>query len=211
MVRVCNLLILIDKVVKMKFLFALLFLSATILLNAQEAKYGIKSAIIKKDVVAMGQNVECTWYMDDYGKKESTELTMKTGGVAGVEKHIRTIADGSSAINIDLDMKTAMKMKLPEKPINYLQLTPEIVEKYKIKETGEEDIAGKPCKKYGLEITQMGQTVRMSVWVWKGLVLKSETSSNGMVVMVETAKTIDETSAVATDKFTIPDGIKLPE
>lgn len=33
----------------------------------------------------MGQNVECTWYMDDYGKKESTELTMKTGGVAGVE------------------------------------------------------------------------------------------------------------------------------
>ena len=74
----------------MKFLFALLFLSATILLNAQEAKYGIKSAIIKKDVVAMGQKVECTWYMDDYGKKESTELTMKTGGVAGVEKHIRT-------------------------------------------------------------------------------------------------------------------------
>ncbi|WP_347145866.1 hypothetical protein [Parabacteroides goldsteinii] len=118
---------------KMKFLFALLFLSATILLNAQEAKYGIKSAIIKKDVVAMGQNVECTWYMDDYGKKESTELTMKTGGVAGVEKHIRTIADGSSAINIDLDMKTAMKMKLPEKPINYLQLTPEIVENIRSK------------------------------------------------------------------------------
>lgn len=57
----------------------------------------------------------------------------------------------------------------------------------------------------------MGQTVQMSVWVWKGLVLKSETSSNGMVVMVETAKTIDETSAVPTDKFTIPDGIKLPE
>ena len=183
---------------KTKILFAISLLFAVTVLNAQEAKYGIKSAIIKKDVVAMGQ-------------KESTELTMKTGGVAGVEKHIRTIADGSSAINIDLDMKTAMKMKLPEKPINYLQLTPEIVEKYKIKETGEEDIAGKPCKKYGLEITQMGQTVQMSVWVWKGLVLKSETSSNGMVVMVETAKTIDETSAVATDKFTIPDGIKLPE
>ena len=194
---------------KTKILFAISLLFAVTVLNAQEAKYGIKSAIIKKDVVAMGQKVECTWYMDDYGKKESTELTMKTGGVAGVEKHIRTIADGSSAINID--METAMKMKLPEKPINYLQLTPEIVEKYKIKETGEEDIAGKPCKKYGLEITQMGQTVQMSVWVWKGLVLKSETSSNGMVVMVETAKTIDETSAVATDKFTIPDGIKLPE
>ena len=147
------------------------FLSATILLNAQEAKYGIKSAIIKKDVVAMGQNVECTWYMDDYGKKESTELTMKTGGVAGVEKHIRTIADGSSAINIDLDMKTAMKMKLPEKPINYLQLTPEIVEKYKIKETGEEDIAGKPCKSMVWKSRRWGRQFRCLSGSGRGLCL----------------------------------------
>ena len=65
---------------KTKILFAISLLFAVTVLNAQEAKYGIKSAIIKKDVVAMGQKVECTWYMDDYGKKESTELTMKTGG-----------------------------------------------------------------------------------------------------------------------------------
>lgn len=172
---------------KTKILFAISLLFAVTVLNAQEAKYGIKSAIIKKDVVAMGQKVECTWYMDDYGKKESTELTMKTGGVAGVEKHIRTIADGSSAINIDLDMKTAMKMKLPEKPINYLQLTPEIVRNIRSKKQAKK-IFPENLVKVWFGITQMGQTVQMSVWVWKGLVLKSETSSNGMVVMVETAK-----------------------
>lgn len=196
---------------KSRMLFAVLLVLTTTLLSAQEAKYGIKSAIIKKDMVAMGQKVECAWYVEDYGKKEAVEIAMKTGGVAGIEKHIRTISEGAFVINIDLDMKTAMRMNLPQKPINYLQLTPDVIEKFKIKETGEEEIAGKPCKKYALEITQMGQTVQMSVWIWKGLALKSETASNGMVVMVETATQIDESSAVPADKFVMPEGIKLPE
>lgn len=196
---------------KMKILFAALLLSATTLLSAQEAKYGIKSAIIKKDMVAMGQKVECAWYVEDYGKKEAVEIAMKTGGVAGIEKHIRTISEGASVVNVDLDMKTAMRMNLPQQPINYLQLTPDVIEKFKIKETGKEEIAGKPCKKYALEITQMGQTVQMSVWIWKGLALKSETASNGMVVMVETATQVDESSVVPVDKFVVPEGINVKE
>lgn len=44
---------------KTKILFAISLLFAVTVLSAQEAKYGIKSAIIKKDVVAMGQKVEC--------------------------------------------------------------------------------------------------------------------------------------------------------
>lgn len=192
-------------------ILVVLLLSVTNVLNAQEAKYGIKSATITKDMVAMGQKLECTWYIDDYGKKEATEVAMKVGGVADVEKHIRTIAEGSSVVNIDLDVKKAMRMKLPQEPINYLKLTPEVRDKFKIKETGEEEIAGKPCEKYSLEITQMGQTVQMTVWVWKGLVLKSETSSNGMVVMVETSKEINETSVVPADKFVVPEGITVPE
>lgn len=57
----------------------------------------------------------------------------------------------------------------------------------------------------------MGQTLQMTVWIWKGLVLKSETASNGMVVMVETATQIDESSTVSADKFIVPEEIKLPE
>lgn len=197
---------------KAKTLFVALLLAVTTLLSAQEGKFGIKSAIITKEMVAMGQKVECTWYVDDYGKKESLELTMKTGGVAGVEKHIRTITDGAaSVITVDLDMKTAMRMKLPQQPINYLKLTPDVIKKYKIKEVGEETIAGKICKKYTLEITQMGQTLQMSVWVWKGMALKSETASNKMVVMVETAKEINESTTVPADKFVVPEGIKIAE
>lgn len=194
-----------------KFLLNFFFLLISTALIAQEAKYELKSAIIKKETVTMGQKLESTWYIDDYGKKESSETVMKVGGVAGVEKHLLTIMDGNFVINVDLDMKTASRMKMPQEPVNYLNLSPEIIEKFKVKENGEEEVAGKPCKKYSLEITQMGQTAQVSTWVWKGLVLRSEMGANGMVVMKETVTEIEENPVVPTDKFVVPDGITIPQ
>ena len=68
-----------------KLLLEIFFLLISTVLIAQEAKYELKSAIIKKETVAMGQKLESTWYIDDYGKKESSETVMKVGGVAGVD------------------------------------------------------------------------------------------------------------------------------
>ena len=181
----------------------------TLYLSAQEVKYEIKSAIIKKEVVAMGQKFEAVTYIDDFGQKESAEITLKNGIADGVDKHIRTIADGSSVINVDLDLNVANRMNLPDKPINYLQLTPEIREKYKIEETGEEKITGKLCQKYSFEVTQMGQTMQIKTWVWKGIVLKSEMSGNGMVVSIETATEIQEDVDVPADKLIVPEGITI--
>ena len=65
---------------KVKCLLAVLLLSATATAFAQEAKYGIKSAILKKEAVTMGQKVQGVQYFDDYGRKEASELTMKVGG-----------------------------------------------------------------------------------------------------------------------------------
>ena len=100
----------------------------------------------------MGQKVQGVQYFDDYGRKEASELTMKVGGVANVEKHIRTIADGDKIISIDLDMKVANKATLPVKPVNYLNLTDEVRELHKIKEVGTEEILGRKCTKYTLEV-----------------------------------------------------------
>lgn len=57
---------------KVKCLLAVLLLSATATAFAQEAKYGIKSAILKKEAVTMGQKVQGVQYFDDYGRKECT-------------------------------------------------------------------------------------------------------------------------------------------
>ena len=171
-------------------------------LSAQEAKYEIKSAIIKKETTMMGQKIESVTYIDDFGKKESTEMNFPGAG------NMRIIQEGSSVITVNLDSKQAMRANLPEKPINYLQLTPEVREKYNIKETGEEEIAGKVCKKYSLDVVQMGQSVEIKAWVWKGVVLKSETAGNGMII-IEKATEIQENVDVPADKLVVPDGISI--
>jgi hypothetical protein len=184
----------------------LLLSGIAVAVSAQKAKYELKSAIIKKETAVMGQKFETMWYFDDFGVKESVEITVKNGIVEGVDKHVRTILDSVSMTNVDLDLRQAKKVILPEKPVNYLQLTPEIREKYKIKDTGEETVAGKICKKYSLEVVQMGQTLKINICVWKGLVLKTETSGGGMLISTETAIDIQEDVPVPADKFTIPEG-----
>jgi outer membrane lipoprotein-sorting protein len=182
-------------------------LSGTVIaVSAQKARYELKSAVIKKETAVMGQKFEAMWYFDDFGLKESVEITVKNGIIEGVDKHVRTIVDSVSMTNVDLDLRQAQKIILPEKPLNYLQLTPEIIEKYKIKETGEETVAGKTCKKYSMEVSQMGQTLKVTNCIWKGLVLKTETSGGGMLISAETVIEIQENVPVPADKFTIPEG-----
>jgi hypothetical protein len=179
-----------------------------IALSAQDvAKYELESAIIQKEVITMGQKMNATWYIDGFGRNESIEMTLKNGIAQGVDKHIQTLMEEMSVVTIDPDQHTANRIKLPEKPVNYLQLTPEVSEKYKIREVGEEEIAGKKCRKYSLEITLMGQAMQVTTWVWKGLVLKSESAGNGMVFAVETATEIQENATVPADKFVIPENV----
>ncbi|MFR7464127.1 MAG: hypothetical protein ACLUVG_01820 [Phocaeicola vulgatus] len=92
---------------KVKCLLAVLLLSATAAAFAQRVR-SLESSLpsSRKEAVTMGQKVQGVQYFDDYGRKEASELTNREwGGVANVEKHIRTIADGDMIISIDLDMK----------------------------------------------------------------------------------------------------------
>jgi hypothetical protein len=178
-------------------------------LSAQSAaKYELKSAIIQKEIAMMGQTLNATWYIDGAGERESVEMAIKNGLAQGVDKHIRTITEGMSVIVIDMDLKVGNRMNLPEKPVNYLQLTPEVREKHKIKDGGEGEIAGKKCRKYSLEITQMGQTALATVWIWKGIPLKTEVGSNGIVI-TETAIEIQENAPVPEEKFETPEGVVI--
>ena len=187
----------------MKKLLVVLLSFVAISLSAQDAKYEIKSAIIKKKTVMMDRESESTTYFDDYGKKESTEMTWN-------ENSIRTITEGTSSVSVNLTTKEGFRGRgMRGAPINYLQLTPEVKERYKIKEAGEETLIGKPCKKYSLEMTMGDFSMQVKTWVWKGIVLKSETSTdNG--TFSETATSIQEV-AVPAEKFVIPEGISITE
>jgi len=190
-------------------LFATLSLFMTVALSAQEAKYEIKSAIITKSYEMMGQKHDVVHYFDNYGMLESSQAKMSLQGLPGVTQNIRTITKGDTIIAVNMTTKMGNRMVLPEKPINYLKLTPEIREKYKIKELEQEEVAGEMCKKYTVEVTQMGQTVNITTWIWKGIALKSITQSGGMTVMTEASTKIQENEAIDAEVFSIPDGITI--
>ena len=193
---------------KMKLLFATLPLLWAVALSAQEAKYEIRSAVITKAVEMMGQKMEGVQYIDDYGKKESVQIKMSMPGTPDLQ--IRTITKGDTMISVNLTNKTGNKMVLPEKPVNYLKLTPEIKEKYKLEELGQEEVIGKPCNKYSLEVSQMGQTVSITAWIWKGIALKSITNGGGMT-MSETATEIKEGATIDAEVFSVPADITVQE
>jgi hypothetical protein len=190
---------------KTKLLFAALLLSV-FTLSAQEAKYEIKSAIITKSMDMMGQKIDGVQYIDDFGVKESIMLKMPMQGVEGMYMRLRSITKGDTVITANLDLKTGNKIVLPEKPVNYLKLTDEVREKYKIKEHAKEEIAGKLCNKYSLVISQMGQQASTTTWVWKGIVLKSVISVSGMS-MTEEVIDIQENVKIDSENFTIPNDI----
>lgn len=185
----------------------MLLIAAVGMITAQEAKYEIKSGIVKKVSNVMGQKVESILYFDDYGKMEAVETTVN---VAGTEKHMRTLDEGNSIASIDLDAKTVQRMEKPDKLDNFLTLTDEQKEKYKYQELGEETFLDRPCKKVSLELTEMGQTFQGTLWLWKGIPLKTETQVGGTTV-VEEAVEVQENVEVPAEKFTVPEGFTVSE
>ena len=125
--------------------FALLFFLFISALSAQEARYEIKSAIIKKTTEMMGRKTETVQYIDNYGHKEAT---------TGI---LRTVTIGDTIFTINTLSKTGTKIVRQETPVNFLKLTPEMIDKNEIKEEGREEIAGKMCIKYSMAMNLMGQ------------------------------------------------------
>ena len=171
-----------------------------------DARYELKSGIVKFNATSQGNQMTITEYFDDYGKKEAA---LTEAGSALVKTEIKTIQFGDTVYQINMAMKMGQKTTLPEKPVNYLQLTSDVREKYKVQELGEETVANKTCKKYSLEVTQMGQTVKTEVCVWKGIVLKTVLKMGDVELMTQTATEVQENAEVDQKEFEMPEGVKF--
>ena len=182
---------------------SLLFSNASL---PADARYELKSGIVKFNATSQGNQITATQYFDDYGKKEAA---LSVTGTALVKTEIKTIQFGDTVYQINMVMKMGQKTTLPEKPVNYLQLTSAIREKYKVQELGEETVAGKSCKKYSLEVSQAGQTVKTEVCVWKGLVLKTVLKMGDVELMTQTATEVQENAEVDPKEFEVPEGVSF--
>ncbi len=173
------------------------------LANAQDARYGIKSGIIKTSGTTQGITSTATIYFDNYGEKEASTTALETP--MGKQETMQLTTKDSMFV-ISLTQKIGQKQALSEQ-INFLKITPVDIIKYKIKDLGEETVAGKPCKKYSLQQEQMGQTIITEVSVWNGITLKATIKLGEMEVGTQTATEIQENAEIEPLKFEIPEGV----
>ena len=138
---------------KAKYLLLSLLLLVPFFASAQDVaqpvkKYGFKSAIVKSTTDMMGQVIEMTGYIEEYGALECQKVSIDLPGMGSVETAV--INKDGKAWTVNYTMKQ-VEETTPEEQVNFLELSDEDVEKYKIKEIGKEVLLGKECIKYSVE------------------------------------------------------------
>lgn len=191
---------------KTRFILASLLLLVTASLSAQDnepvKKYGFKSAIVKISTDMMGQKIESTAYIDEYGAKECQKLKLDIPGMGSMESG--TIAKDGKTWSVNYTMKQVQEVPVnPGDQPNFNDLTDEMKEKFKIKEVGTDKVLDKDCIVYTLETETQGMLAVMKVWCYKGLSLKSETEVSGMKI-VAVATDFKEDAIVLPQVFEVP-------
>ncbi|MBO7462949.1 MAG: hypothetical protein J6T96_10180, partial [Bacteroidales bacterium] len=109
---------------------------------------------------------------------------------------------------VSFDKSNLKEGRKTEGSVNFLNLTPEVIKKHKIKEKGEETIDGRPCKIYVVNTEQMGMSVSSQVWVWKGFTVKTVVDG-GMFTIETKMDTFDENGKIPDGVFDIPADMKI--
>lgn len=176
---------------------------------AQEKIYSVKSGKVTMEMDMMGQKVVQQMYFDDYGTKQATVMEMMGQKMRSIE------VDGKNVM-IDDAAKTAMSMPGmgpqmgSNSNINFLNLDEKTIKKNKIKEVGQEEVAGKMCTKYTYRMLMMGQGVNVNAWVYKGITLKTSVKTDFGEMVMEATK-VEEDVQVDPAMFVLPEGIEVQE
>ena len=168
-------------------------------------------------------------YFDDYGKKY---VTVTSRGEAGTTRSLM-INDENYTINDEeksatkmpsfggrrggqggggrgMGMGMGMGMGAQTTPMfDWENLDAKTIKKNKIKELGEEEVAGVMCKKYSVTQSNQGYSTEMTLWIYKNLTMKSETISD-WGTMGQTVEKLEETD-VDPSLFELPADYKVEE
>ena len=175
--------------------------------QAQEKRYEVKSGIVTMDMDMMGRKIVQEIYFDDYGAKQATISEMRGRKMRGVE------VNGEMVMINDAE-NTAMKMPAmgmgggSNERINFLNTDPKYIKKNKIKVVGTETYLDRECTKYTVALFMMGQVVKQTAWVYKGIVLKSSMATD-FGEMVQAATKLEEDVEIPAATFEVPEGVEI--
>lgn len=189
-----------------KFIFIAVLLAICTGVGAQENLYEIKSGKVTMQMDMMGRKITQEIYFDDYGQKQATVMDMRG-------KTMRSITVDGENIMIDDKEMTAVKMPafdMGGEKINFNDKSEKNIRRNKIKVIGTEEIAGKECTKYTAAIFMMGQVVKQTAWIYKGVTMKTSVKTD-FGEMGMTAVSIEEDIEIPASMFTIPEGVTVQE
>lgn len=192
---------------KTKILFTLLLLFMAVGVSAQNIKrFGIKSGIVKVTTSTMGIKNHSTMYFDNYGAQQMTETSVNLG-VAKRTMREYTLDDAKISWNVKQNKAERTPVSGPV--LNYSNLTDEVKEHYKVKELGTETILGRECTKYSVEMEENGLQIENTVWVWKGIPMKSEHIA-GVKISMEVTE-LQENADIPDGIFDIPSNVSVKD
>lgn len=179
--------------------------------HAQEKLYEVKSGIVTMEMDMMGQPIVQEIYFDDYGAKKAT-----ISGFGDRKMRMITVDGANLMVNDAEKSATRMPMGGPMmgagqgETINFSNLDEKARKKFKVKELGTETVADKECTKYQVTVFMMGQPQKQTVWVYKGVTLKTQ-SKTGFGEMVQTATKFEEDAEIPASTFTLPAEYEVKE
>ena len=185
-------------------IMALSILGFTAQAQEETRIYDVKSGIVTMEMDMMGRKVVQDVYFDDYGAKQAMLVDFRGQKMRGIE------VDGEMVMVNDAE-NTAVKMPamgMTNEKINFLDQSPKNIRRNKIKEVGKETLLDKECTIYTVAVFMMGNVVKQTVWVYKGITLKSSITTDwGEMVQVATA--LVEDTEIPAETFTLPEGMEV--
>ncbi len=155
--------------------------------DQEKKRYPIEAATIEYTMSMMGSDNPMTIRFKDGGKKQSTEVEMS---MFGMTQHNRSIMIDNMMYELDMAKKTYKEIELTEEQMK--KNTTFLADEKAMEEEGftkgeKENFLGKSCQTYTMN--KDGADVKF--WSWDGLVLKMESSAQGMSISM-VAKSITE-------------------
>ena len=186
-------------------LFAFMLIIA-LNVNAQEntKRYGIKSGIIHEYSKLNEHITPDVRYFDDYGDSEAIVQTIDMGSLGSYENITVTKKEKTWMYN-EAGKPKSFDNPLPD--LTFINPSQEIIDKYKLVDTGEDEvILGRTCRKFTYE-TLMGRRKKViynTVWVYQGIVLKSIMKNGRQETFYEVTE-FQENVEVPAEVFVIPE------
>ena len=179
-------------------IFILLSFVLTPINGNGQALFGVKSGILEQRIHGNGEEMTATYYFDDYGNKN---CTLTDNGDSDSLK-ISMLKVNGKAYMVNKTDGTGIEMPY-QKQINYLNPDAETIKEYDIEILGKDTILGRECTVVTTRITKSEHNLRLKLWIYKGIPLKTISQTKEVEITQETI-TFEENATIPEEMFAIP-------